>query len=174
MKRQLLEGYLRQQRAMQGPTSSYAPTVASSVNEVQRAPPPSNTGGELVLIDTNNIPENITLEEFKNYVKKWLDLDNTIKKVQEAVREKKKQRDTLSNVISQFMAKYNIEDLNTKEGRIRCKVSVVKAPLNQKVVKQKISDYFRNDESKKEEILSTIYEDRPKTEKLSLRRLKIS
>lgn len=120
------------------------------------------------------VKENISLEEFREYVRKWLELDNNIKKAQEVIRERKKVRDKLSMVISGFMCKYNIEDLNTKEGRIRCKVSTVRAPVNQKVIKQKISDYFVNDEDKQVAILSKIYEDRDKVEKVSLRRLKIT
>jgi len=128
-------------------------------------------GGELVPVSSS---DNISLEEFREYVKKWFELDNTIKRAQEAIRERRKARDKLSLAISAFMCKYDIEDLNTKEGRIRCKVSTVKAPVNQKVVKQRISDYFKNDDKKKEEILTKIYNEREEKERVSLRRLKIT
>jgi len=118
--------------------------------------------------------ENISLEEFKNYVKKWFELDNYIKRAQEVVKTKKAEKIALSEVIMKFMCKYNIEDLNTKEGRIRCKASYVKAPVNKEVVKQRINDYFAHDETKKEEILQKIYDDRERVEKKTLRRLKIS
>lgn len=126
------------------------------------------------LVHVPDITQNISLEEFREYVRKWLEMDNMIKKAQEAIKERKKLRDKLSTVISAFMCKYNIEDLNTKEGRIRCKVQTVKAPVNQKMVKQKITDYFSNDETKKQEILSRIYEERGEVEKVSLRRLRIT
>jgi hypothetical protein len=126
------------------------------------------------IVHVPDVTQNISLEEFRDYVRKWLELDNNIKKAQEVIKERKKVRDKLSTVISAFMCKYNIEDLNTKEGRIRCKVSTVKAPVNQKVVKQKITDYFGNDENKKQDILTKIYDERPEVEKVSLRRLKIS
>lgn len=144
IKKQLMETYLNQQRPNNG-------ALVPAANE-----------------------DNISLEEFREYVRKWLDLDNNIKKAQEVIRERKKVRDKLSMVISGFMCKYNIEDLNTKEGRIRCKISTVRSPVNQKVIKQKITDYFSNDENRKEEILSKIYEERDKVEKVSLRRLKIT
>jgi hypothetical protein len=128
---------------------------------------------ELVAVDSS-ADENITLDEFKQLVRKWLELDNFLKKAQEAVREKRKTRDQLSSQIVKFMIKYNIEDLNTKEGRIRCKVNSVKAPVNQKVIKQKLDDYFGNREEEKNKFLSKIYEERETTEKVSLRRLKIS
>ena len=166
LKKKLLEGYLKQQK---GTCSNYAPSVASSTGGGGGG---GSTSKELVQVD--DVPENITLEEFKNYVKKWLEIDNMIKKVQEALKEKRMLRDKLSQVITGFMCKYNIEDLNTKEGRIRCRVSQVKAPLNKRVIKEKITDYFKNDENKKEEFIQKVYEERDKVEKVSLRRLKIT
>lgn len=121
-----------------------------------------------------DINENISLEEFKNYVKKWFELDNYVKRAQDVIKMKKAERNALSNVIMKFMSKYNIEDLNTKEGRIRCKATYVKSPVNKEVIKQRITDYFANDETKKEEILQKIYDERERVEKTTLRRLKIS
>lgn len=117
--------------------------------------------------------DSISLEEFKNYVRKWLEIDNFIKKAQDVIKEKKKSRDDIAQLITRFMCKYNIEDLNTKEGRIRCKVNHVKAPINQKLIKQRINEYIDN-EDKKQELLSKIYEEREVSEKVSLRRLKIT
>jgi hypothetical protein len=157
-KRQILETYLRQQ---QGGQSSTTPSLAGGVND------------QMVLYQ--EVPENISLEEFKNYVKKWLELDNYVKKAQEVVKEKKKQRDKLSEVITKFMCKYNIEDLNTKEGRIRCRTNVVKTPVSQKVVKQRITDYFKDNENQRQEIIQKLYEeDRGEVERITLRRLKIT
>lgn len=132
----------------------------------------AQTSTALVLAEP--VPDNITLEEFREYVRKWLELDNFIKKTQESLKDKRKLRDKLSVTISAFMCKYNIEDLNTKEGRIRCKVRTVKPPITQKTVKQKITDYFAHDENKAQEIVKKIYETQEPVEKVSLRRLKIS
>lgn len=163
LKRQMLDAYLRQQRCS---TTS----VASSCNVPVTVNKQTN---ELVRYETPD-ENNITLEEFKEYVKKWLEMDNMIKKAQEAIKERKQTRDKLANIISKFMCKYDIEDLNTKDGRIRCKVTQVKSPVSQKVVKQKIIDYFKNDEDKKQDIISKIYEERDTVQKVSLRRLKIN
>ena len=135
------------------------------------SPPPSTTAVVQVTAE-EGMPN--SLEQFKEYVRAWLELDNTIKKAQKFIKEKRTQRDQLSNAISRFMCKYDIEDLHTKEGRIRCKVMQVKAPVNQKVVKEKISNMFNGDAEKSQEILKKIYEERDVVEKVSLRRLKIS
>jgi hypothetical protein len=120
------------------------------------------------------LPENITLEEFRGYVKKYLELDSYIKKAREIIRDKKKQKDKLSEVISKFMIKFNIEDLKTKDGCIRCKVGYVKTPVSQKAIKEKITDYFKNDENECKEVIHKVFEQREKIEKVSLRRLKVS
>jgi hypothetical protein len=173
LKKKLLETYLKQQGSHQKSTQSLQmhnanTSLNTSVNTSVSTVKPTH---EIVPVQTT---DNISLEEFREYVKKWFELDNTIKRAQEAIRERKKLKDKLSITISAFMCKYDIEDLNTKEGRIRCKVQTVKAPVSQKVVKQRITDFFNNDEKKKSEILSKIYEEREEKEKVSLRRLKIT
>lgn len=114
--------------------------------------------------------DDITLEDFKNYVKKWLELDAYLKKALELVKEKKKQRNKLAEVITRFMCKYNIEDLNTKEGRIRCKTSYIREPVTQKVIKAKMTELL----PERKDIVTKIYDERPKHERLSLKRLKIT
>jgi hypothetical protein len=118
--------------------------------------------------------ENISMDDFKTYVRRWFELDNYVKKAQEVIKEKRGEKCKLSEVIMKFMCKYNIEDLNTKEGRIRCKNTYVKAPVNKQLVQQRISDMFVNDEDKRKEIIEKIYEDREKVEKTTLRRLRIT
>ena len=119
--------------------------------------------------------ENITLDEFKQIVKRWLDCDNYIKKAKDAIKEKKTHKEKLGELISKFMCKYNIEDLNTKEGKIRCKTMNVKQPVSHKIIKQKIVEYFENDTAKQTDIIAKVYDNnRPTVEKVSLRRLRIS
>jgi hypothetical protein len=164
LKKKLLQNYVQQQNTLNPNTPSGSVMGVSEIAE--------NT---LVLYDTNNISaESITLEDFKNYVKKWLEYDNFIKKSKDIIKEKKECRDKLSDVITKFMVKYNIEDLNTKEGRIRCKQSYKKAPVSQKIVKERITDYFARDNKNVDDILFKVFEDREKVEQISLRRLKIS
>lgn len=120
--------------------------------------------------------QNISLNEFKEFVRKWLELDNQIKKIQDVLKEKKEQRKQVSEIITSFMCKHDIEDLNTKEGRIRCKAQYVKRPSSKKVIKEKITDYLVTSQLNpvvKDTVLG-FYNDVEKVEKVSLRRLKIS
>ena len=84
----------------------------------------------------------------------------------------KTKKKALNEKILDFMAKYNIEDLNTKQGVIRYKKVFVKEPLSQKIIKEKLSDLFRDDQTNYEKI-EKIFTDRGKVEKQSLRRLKL-
>lgn len=120
------------------------------------------------------LPENISIEDFSNLVKKWIELDNWIKKSQELAKQKRKQKDKLSEVITHYMTRYNIEDLNTSEGKIRCKVRYVKSGVNQKVVKEKITEIFKDNQETCNALISKIYNDREKIEKVSLRRINIT
>lgn len=120
------------------------------------------------------LPDNISIEDFSTLVKKWIEIDNWLKKSQEIMKEKRKQKDKLKEVITHYMTKYNIEDLNTSEGKIRCKVQYVKSGVNQKLVKEKIVDLLKDDETTRNTLLQKIFEERQKVEKMSLRRIKIT
>lgn len=147
-------------------------------------PPPQNlvqisthtqqSADETNAIVVSDLPDNITIEEFTNIAKKWIEMDNWIKKYQEMAKQKRKQKDKLTQIITHYMTKYNIEDLNTTEGKICCKVRQVKSGVNQKVVKQKITEIFKDNEETCNALITKIFEDREKIEKVSLRRIKIS
>jgi hypothetical protein len=126
------------------------------------------------LVVTNTGPD-LSLDEFRDHVRKYIELDTWIKKAQEVLKDKKKQKDRLSEIITKFMIKYDIEDLNVKSaGKIVCKVRQVKKPVSQKIIKEKISDYFKNDESQCQSIIKKVFEEQPLVEKASLRRIKIT
>lgn len=125
-------------------------------------------------IDTNNDedgPNTVELDEFKNVVKSYLQIDNDIKKLRQVVKEKNNQKNVLMPRIIDFMTQYNIEDLNTQEGVLRYKKTFVKSSLSQTNIKTKIIDFFDNSK-KSEELTKYIFDNREKVEKISLRRLK--
>ena len=70
------------------------------------------------------------------------------------------------------MVKFNIEDLNTKEGIIRYKKTFIKEPLTQKMIQSKLNELFSGNESDLVKI-NNIFTNRNKIEKTSLRRLKL-
>lgn len=127
-----------------------------------------------MVVYNNESTEDLSMADFKAHIKRWFELDNYLKKAKEVLKDKRAEKIKLSEIIMKFMNKHNIEDLNTKEGRIRCKNTYVKAPVNKQLVQQRIADFFVHDEVKQKEILDKIYEEREAVEKTTLRRLRIT
>ena len=71
------------------------------------------------------------------------------------------------------MNKYEINDLNTKNGKIKCSKSFQTKPLNKDYLISKLGDYFR-DFNKGEKVTQFLFTDRPKEEKLKLKRVNIN
>jgi len=122
------------------------------------------------LIET---PNNMMLDEFKHQVKMWMELDNQLKKLAQIMKEKRDVQKALTQKILAFMTRFNIEDLNTKEGKLRYKVVRSKPALREKTIKQKLEEYFhQHDPSLGERVMSTVFQEKPVVEKVALRRLK--
>jgi hypothetical protein len=127
-----------------------------------------------VAIDQNQLTESMNemmLEEFKENVKAWTLADNQVKRLNAASKQLKTKKKELNEKILDFMARFNIEDLNTKEGIIRYKKTFVKEPLTQKMIKEKLNEMFKDSDSL--EKINEIFTNRNKVEKTTLRRLKI-
>lgn len=116
------------------------------------------------------VPTSGELEDFKNFVRVWMEMDDTIKKLQVILKEKKMVKQELSYKILEFMSKYNIEDLNTKDGKLRYKVTRVKVPLSQNSVKNKIVSTF-SPGMKPQELVDKVFE-RETKESHTLKRFK--
>jgi hypothetical protein len=109
------------------------------------------------------------LRIFKEKVKNWIELDMVIKRLQMAIKERKKLKDSLNSDILRFMIKYSIEDLNTKTGTIKYKKTKTKVPLSQKKIKDKLFEVFQNNEKIIKKI-DEIFNDREIKEKDSLKK----
>lgn len=127
---------------------------------------------EQALVD---VPDNIALEEFKHQVKMWMELDNQLKQQMQFIKEKKLVQKTLTQKILGFMAKYNIEDLNTREGKLRYKVTQNKPTVKKQDAKTKLYNFFEHDKELAEKVVKSVFEPEDhanKIERVSLRRLK--
>jgi hypothetical protein len=112
------------------------------------------------------------LDDFKSDVRTWIELDDSIKTLQHAIRDRRLAKQKLTQRIIGFMDHHDIEDLNTKSGRIRYKTNLVRPPVSKTKIKDRISSFFPNDAQVAEDIVSAIYASSEVTERQSLRRLK--
>jgi hypothetical protein len=116
----------------------------------------------------------ISLDDFKVFVKEWMEQDNQIKKMQIMIKEMKAKKQKMGEIIIAFMCKYDIEDLNTKEGRIRCKQTYVNKPVTKKVVKDRLTQLITETRpNMRDDMINQLYATE-KVPKTSLRRLAIT
>ena len=79
-------------------------------------------------------------EDFRNKMTEWLKLDEQIKKLSIAMRERKKLQNVLNTYIKEFMYKYNYEDVNIDNCKVRARKRESLKPL--KVVECKVASFI--------------------------------
>lgn len=110
---------------------------------------------------------------FKGNVKQWIELDNTIRRLQLAIKQRRQAKKDIEAEVVGFMSKYRIEDLNTQEAVLRYSNKQVKVSLSGTAIKRRLQDYFGDDEDRAAEVLEYVFErDRDTRETQSLRRMK--
>tara|TARA_B100000035_G_C20525254_1_gene347146 strand:- start:112 stop:483 length:372 start_codon:yes stop_codon:yes gene_type:complete len=111
------------------------------------------------------------LDHFKVNVKEWLDVDEKIKNLEKQVRELKIQRNKkLEPKITGFMRSYNISDLNTVSGKLRCNERNTKTPISKKVIHDGLKKVLTSEQA--ENAMDEIYLNRQVITKYTLSRVK--
>jgi len=132
---------------------------------------------QLVVVPQNQEQQNQEeMEEFKYQVRNWIKLDAEIKDISAKMRmldgERKRRRkvqDELSKRIMAFMRNNEIDELNSREGIIKSKTTMVKTSLTQKALQQRIIQAFGTD-GQVEQKVKDIFENRERVEKHRLTR----
>ena len=90
-------------------------------------------------------PEN-EIDGFKTTVKRWLTIDEEIAEHERKIKELKALKNKkLEPEITGFMRQYNIRDLNTEKGKIRCNERRTKKPLNRNNIHGNLSKVIHDD-----------------------------
>lgn len=114
-------------------------------------------------------PTDDELEHFRQQVGEWMKLDDSIRKLTVAVRERKIHQQAIGIKIQEFMTRFKYDNLNTQMGRIKHNVRQVKQPLRLSDIREKI---LALQGLTGEELVAKIFdEERPTSEKRSLRRV---
>lgn len=111
------------------------------------------------------------LESFKHDVRMWIEMDNTIRLLQENIRLRRNEKQILTSRILDFMKHHKIDDLNTPVGSLRLQVRRVRAPLSQQEILTRISDYYKNDVIASQQLRTAVFGNRNVSDKASIRRL---
>jgi hypothetical protein len=121
----------------------------------------------------NILPEipNDQLTHFKSNVKEWLDVDEKIKALEKQVRELKILRNKkLEPKITGFMRSFNISDLNTGAGKLRCNERHTKTSVTKKVIQESLQKVLNKEQA--ETAMDEIYLNRQVVTKYTLSRVK--
>ena len=111
------------------------------------------------------------LDHFKTNVKDWLEMDGKIKALEKEIREMKKVRNKqLEPKITGFMRSYNISDLNTDSGKLRCNERNTKAPVNKKSIQESLQKVLSMEQAG--DAMDEIYLNRQVITKYTLSRAK--
>lgn len=119
---------------------------------------------EDVVDDTINnneqAPDEEELNDFKNKIKEFCRLDDQIRKLQIAVKERKTAKSALTKYISDFMFKYDYYDINCENSKIQARKKQCVSPIKINDVKAKI---LENSNLSGEELLKIIFDPESRT-----------
>jgi hypothetical protein len=111
------------------------------------------------------------LDCFKVNVKEWLESDERIKLLEKEVRELKINRNKkLEPKITGFMRSFNISDLNTDVGKLRCNERNMKASVSKKYIQESLQKVLSNEQAS--HAMDEIYLNRQVITKYTLSRVK--
>jgi hypothetical protein len=108
-------------------------------------------------------------DQLKINVKMYLDTDDQIKALNKAIIERRKKKNELSEEILVTMKKFEIDNMNTKNGKLIYSTTKSTKPLNKSNLISGLNLYFK-DEDKSKNISKLVLDNREKVEKVRLRR----
>ena len=108
-------------------------------------------------------------DKFKENVKEYLDIDDQIKALNKAVKARRDKKKKLSEYILKLMKQFEIDNMNTSNGKLIYSVSKSKEPLSKKNLLTTLNLYYNNND-KATEVSKYIMENRPVKERVTLRR----
>ena len=108
-------------------------------------------------------------DKLKSDVKEYLEIDDQIKALNKAIRERRDKKKKLADNILVNMKKFQIDFMNTKNGKLVYTESKRKENLNKKNLLTGLNEFF-NDEEKSKVVSQIVLDNRSEVKKVTLRR----
>jgi len=121
-----------------------------------------NPSQQAAVVPAEDVPE---ISVLPNYLKEWLTLEDELKILNAAVREKKKRMGILQGLITKTMKGHKIARVNIKSGAILYQNKQTKESMGKKFIISKLTEYFKGDIVKATEIFNYLEEHRGKKSK---------
>jgi seryl-tRNA synthetase len=116
-------------------------------------------------------PTESELEEFKQQFSEWIKMDDQIRKLEIAMKERKTHKKALEKKVCEFMTKFKYDNLNTKHGQIKCNIKMIPQPVKYSKIKTTIFDSNMSPDEIIKGLKNMIVSDVPKVKKENLRRI---
>ena len=116
-------------------------------------------------------PTDEELNDFKLKVSEWLKLDDQIRKLNIAIKERKTHQKAIEKNISTFMMKYKYDNLNTQQGQIKCNIRMVNLPIKLSTIKTNILNTNMDPNEIISGLRTLFIGERPKVQKQVLKRI---
>ncbi len=112
--------------------------------------------------------------EFKADLKEWIEVDGVLKELNKQATALRKRKAALAERITEYMRRFDIEDVNTRECRVRYTVRQARPPVNNSSIRQKLYEKFS--ENDVDEVFDAIANDssRPVVMRPTLRRINVA
>jgi len=104
-------------------------------------------------------------------VKEWIQVDSEITTINASLKDKKKQKKDLTDMLVLLMKEQDIEVVKLNDGSIELKKNKVKTPINQTHLKKCLSN-FVEDDTQVNNMVTCIYKNRDEKVKESIKRVK--
>ena len=125
-------------------------TITQAVAQAQQ-----ELHGQTTVVDTTTpISEQQELENLRQIIKTWREIESEVSTLNAQVREKNKRKKALEEMILRIMKKYNIGalDLKGSGGRLLYRKQTTKAALNPKVLTGLLSTHLKSETAAAEAI----------------------
>jgi len=99
-------------------------------------------------------------------IKEWININNEISKIQKQMREYRKTKQQITELLLKIMNKNDIDCFDINNGRLMCKKNRIKGTINNELLINSLSEYFKNSKDIDiKEVVLFINENRPIKEK---------
>lgn len=107
-------------------------------------------------------------EELVKNVNTWVDIDDEINRLQHEMRELKKKKLAITNVLVDVMRENNVDSFDMKDNSLLYKKQTIKQSINKKMLLSALQKLYKDDEVEK--IIDCVLEQRTIKTKETIRR----
>lgn len=111
-----------------------------------------------------------TKEQLVNNIKEWIKIDNEITQMKQEIKEKNKNKKTLTENLVTVMKTNKIDCFDINGGALVYKTNKVKKPISGKTLLTALQNYYKNDIKVAEDIAKFVMDNREEQIKETIKR----